>query len=298
MKIRLALLIFTLAVAGLGGYLILKNVLAQPADIATFDGQRALQDVETQVSFGPRIGGSPAQAAFIQWLSGELEQAGWQVELQQTTYQGKPIQNVIARRGTGAQWVLLGAHYDSRLNADQDPDPANQLTPVPGANDGASGVAVLVELARTLPQDMDQEIWLVFFDAEDNGRIEDWDWILGSRAFAKSLQSKPDAAIIVDMIGDADLQIYWEKNSDPILNEEIWQVAEELGYHQFIPEAKYSILDDHIPFVQLGIPAVDIIDIDYTYYHTTQDTSDKVSAQSLEAVGSTLLTWLTNRMDR
>jgi Zn-dependent M28 family amino/carboxypeptidase len=297
-KTRLAILVFILVLAGLGLVLILNNGLGTQAENPSFDGQRALGDVETQVNLGPRIGGSFAHAEFIQWLSSELEQAGWQVNIQQTTYQGKPIRNVIARRGTGSQWVVLGAHYDSRLRADRDPDPANQAAPVPGANDGASGVAVLVELARSLPQDTGQEIWLVFFDAEDNGRLDDWDWILGSRAFAESLQAKPNAVIIVDMVGDADLQLYWERNSHADLNNEIWQVAQELGYSQFIPEYKYSILDDHIPFVQLGIPAIDIIDIDYAYYHTTQDTTDKVSAQSLEAVGSTLLTWLVNRLEK
>ena len=202
--------------------------------------------------------------------------------------------DVIATRGAGDSWIILGAHYDSRLRSDYDPDPEKQTTPVPGANDGASGVAVLLELARVLPVETGHEIWLVFFDAEDNGRIDDWDWILGSRAFAASLQAKPDAVIIVDMVGDADLQLPLEQNSDPVLSQQIWQIAAKLGYAQFIPEYKYSILDDHIPFIELGIPAVDIIDIDYAYYHTTQDTPDKVSAQSLHAVGDTLLKWLLN----
>ena len=95
------------------------------------------------------------------------------------------------------------------------------------------------------------------------------------------------------MVGDADLTLFWEQYSDPALSQEIWQVASELGYNsQFIPEYKYRILDDHVPFLEIGVPAVDIIDIDYAYYHTTQDTADKVSAESLQAVGDTLLTWL------
>jgi Zn-dependent M28 family amino/carboxypeptidase len=178
------------------------------------------------------------------------------------------------------------------MHADSDPDPAQKTSPVVGANDGASGVAVLLEMARSLPQET-VPVWLVFFDAEDNGNIEGWDWILGSRAFVEKNAVQPRAAIIVDMIGDADLNIYKEYNSNPDLNEEIWQVAQELGFEdKFIPEYKHSMLDDHTPFVQAGIPAVDIIDFDYPYWHTVQDTPDKVSAESLDVVGETLFAWV------
>jgi Zn-dependent M28 family amino/carboxypeptidase len=177
------------------------------------------------------------------------------------------------------------------MYADNDPDPAQHTNPVPGANDGASGVAVLLELARSLPEET-VPVWLVFFDAEDNGRIEGWDWILGSREFVANNPVQPRAAIIVDMIGDADLNIYQELNSNPELTDEIWAIASELGYEsKFIPEYKHSMLDDHTPFVQAGIPAVDIIDFDYPYWHTVQDTPDKVSAESLDAVGETLFAW-------
>jgi Zn-dependent M28 family amino/carboxypeptidase len=158
-------------------------------------------------------------------------------------------------------------------------------------------VAVLLELARVLPEDS-LSTWLVFFDAEDNGRIEGWDWILGSQAFVDELDFRPEAAIIVDMIGDADQNIYIERNSNPKLVDEIWTVASDLGYEQsFIPEPKYSMLDDHTPFLQAGIPAIDIIDFDYPYWHTTADTLDKVSANSLEAVGRTLQVWIANRSE-
>ena len=191
--------------------------------------------------------------------------------------------------------IILGAHYDTRMFADNDPDPAKRLDPVPGANDGASGVAVLLELARVLPKDS-VPVWLVFFDAEDNGRIEGWDWILGSQAFVDEMDFRPQAVVVVDMIGDADQNIYIERNSNPVLVKEIWDVASGLGYEQsFIPEAKYSMFDDHTPFLQAGIPAVDIIDFDYPYWHTTEDTADKVSAESLEVVGSTLQEWVAHR---
>jgi Zn-dependent M28 family amino/carboxypeptidase len=148
-----------------------------------------------------------------------------------------------------------------------------------------------------LPEDSAQ-IWLVFFDAEDNGRIEGWDWILGSRAFVDELDFRPEAVVIVDMIGDADQNIYIERNSSPNLVEEIWDIAAELGYEQFfISEPRHSMLDDHTPFLQAGIPAIDIIDFDYPYWHTTSDTVDKVSAQSLMVVGTTLQEWLIRRSE-
>ncbi|MGB6423390.1 MAG: M28 family peptidase, partial [Anaerolineales bacterium] len=119
---------------------------------------------------------------------------------------------------------------------------------------------------------------------------------LGSRAFVQSLEDKPDAAIIVDMIGDANLKIYQGKNSDPALTKEIWDQAQALGYtDEFLPFPKYGIIDDHIPFLEAGIPAVDVIDIEYAYYHTTEDTPDKTSSDSLKAVGDTILTWLVNK---
>jgi Zn-dependent M28 family amino/carboxypeptidase len=261
----------------------------------TFDGQRALADVETQVAFGPRTPGSSGHARVQGWMRAELAEAGWETRVQSAQMLGHTVENVIAYRGDEPPRVILGAHYDTRLHADQDPDPAKQQDPVPGANDGASGVAVLLELARVLPED-GGPVWLVFFDAEDNGRIEGWDWILGSQAFVAELEFQPEAAVIVDMIGDADQNIYIERNSNPELSEEIWEIAAELGYgRSFIPTPRHSILDDHTPFLQAGIPAVDIIDFDYPYWHTTEDTVDKVSAESLEAVGRTLQEWLARR---
>jgi Zn-dependent M28 family amino/carboxypeptidase len=228
-------------------------------------------------------------------MRAELESAGWQVEVQESEALGHPIQNIVAKRGDTSPQIILGAHYDSRMFADNDPDFANHTQPVPGANDGASGVAVLLELARTLPEDS-ISTWLVFFDAEDNGRIAGWDWILGSREFVKNNPLQPRAVVIVDMIGDADLNIYKERNSNPDLTDEIWGVANSLGYgQQFIAEYKFSMLDDHTPFLEAGIPAVDIIDFDYPYWHTLADTPDKVSAASLEAVGKTLWTWITQQ---
>ncbi len=261
----------------------------------TFDGQRALADVQTQVDFGPRIPGTAAHDRVREWIRTELESAGWTVEVQQTEAMGHPIFNIIAKRGAAAPQYIIGAHYDTRMRADHDTDPTKWTEPVPGANDGASGVAVLLEFARKLPKGS-VPVWLVFFDTEDNGNIEGWDWLLGSRAFVASLTFRPKAAVVIDMIGDTNLNIYLERNSDKATRDEIWQAAAQAGHSDvFIAEEKYSMLDDHTPFLQAGIPAVDIIDFDYPYWHTTQDTPDKVSAQSLQAVGETLLKWIESK---
>ncbi len=275
-----------------------STATAAPTPIPTplsFDSSRAYADVQTQVDFGPRTPESEGHAQIRKWMRTELESAGWLVEVHESERMGHPIYNIIAKRNDGEPQIILGAHYDTRFFADNDPDPANHTQPVPGANDGASGVALLLELARSLPKDT-VPVWLVFFDTEDNGRIEGWDWILGSRAFAEEIPVRPEAVIIVDMIGDADLNIFLEKNSNNVIRAEIWSMAERLGYsEQFINIEKYSMLDDHTPFLEAGLPAVDIIDFDYPYWHTVQDTSDKVSAESLQAVGETLWHWIVER---
>ena len=272
--------------------------LSQPLEPASFDGQRAFADVETQVAFGSRLPGTEGHAKIQEWMQEELESAGWQVEVQTSEALGHPVENLVARRSTESPQIILGAHYDTRMFADNDPDPAQHTNPVPGANDGASGVAVLLELARSLPEGT-VPVWLVFFDAEDNGRIEGWDWIMGSREFVKNNPVQPRAVVIVDMIGDADLNIYKERNSNPELTDEIWEVANGLGYAgKFISEYKHSMIDDHTPFLEAGIPAVDIIDFDYPYWHTVQDTPDKVSAESLQVVGETLRVWIMQQSEQ
>lgn len=272
---------------GLSGWLVYNRFHS----IVHFNGQWAYKDVLVQVSLGARTPGSAAHAQAVVYIQQELEKAGWKVQIQATEWQGFSVQNIIASRSEITPRIVVGAHYDSRLQADQDPGPGRN-GPVIGANDGASGVAVLLELARTLPSDS-VPIWLVFFDAEDNGGLDNRQWIMGSRAFVASLARKPQAAVIVDMVGDADLNLYIERNSDAGLAAAIWAQAAALGYGKyFIATPKYAMVDDHTPFLEAGIPAVDIIDFDYPYWHTAADTADKVSAQSLQAVGETLLEWI------
>lgn len=288
----IAILSIGLVLTVIGATVILEGL----KPVYRFDGTRALQDVAVQMSFGPRTPGSEAHKKINDWLVAELTKNGWQVETW-VSQEPQPIKNIVARRGQGQPWTVLGAHYDSRLQASADPEPANRTQPVPGANDGASGVAVLLELARSLPPETPGEVWLVFLDAEDNGEIPGWEWIMGSRRFVSDLlgrsEHKPDRAVIVDMVGDADLNLYYEGQSSETLRTEIWQTAKKAGYGDvFIPEKRYNILDDHIPFIEAGIPAVDIIDFDYPHWHRLSDTAEKVSADSLQAVGDTLWHWL------
>lgn len=265
----------------------------------SFDETRAFNDLIRQTEFGSRIPGSSAHAQTIEYITGELKVAGWSVQHQEFGFNGFEITNIIARSIDSSDddtYVLIGAHYDSRMHSDSDPMLIYRTTPVPGANDGASGVAAILEIARIIPPKLTGCVRFVFFDGEDNGNIADWDWIMGSRHFVSNLSHYPSAVVILDMIGDIDLNIYKEINSDSDLTNEIWQTAYSLGYERyFIDSHKHQILDDHVPFLEAGIPAVDIIDIDYPYWHTSQDTYDKTSAESLRIVGETVTTWLTEK---
>ncbi|HEX7621860.1 MAG TPA: M28 family peptidase [Anaerolineales bacterium] len=276
--------IILIALSAMVVYLILQPV-------SHFNAQRAYQDVAAQVALGPRTPGSTAHTKAITYIQQELEKAGWKAQIQSTEWLGFSVNNIIASRSDTAPAIIVGAHYDSRLLADQDSG-FGRLQPVLGANDGASGVAVLLELGRTLPPDT-VPVWLVFFDAEDNGGLDNRQWIMGSRAFVSSLTVIPQAAVIVDMVGDVNLNIFEERNSDPILTAEIWAQAAALGFGKyFIATPKYDMIDDHTPFLEAGIPAVDIIDFDYPYWHTSADTLGKVSAQSLKVVGETIWSWI------
>ena len=259
-----------------------------------FNGTHAYQSVEVQMNFGARFPGSEGHTREQEWIKAGLEELDWRTEEQCFDKQGVRLCNVIGRSSyaqSDRPYLLLGAHYDTRRRADSDPFLPND--PVPGANDGASGVAVLLELARVIdPERLNYDLVLVFFDGEDQGHLDGWDWSQGARYMAEKLQELPAAVIIVDMVGDHDLQLYLERNSDPSLAGAIWSLAREEGFTGFIAEQKHAVIDDHIPFSQLGVPAVDIIDIEYPAWHTTRDTIDQISADSLYQVGRTLQLWL------
>ncbi len=280
-----------------------------------FDGNRAYTEfLLGQMDLGPRPAGSAADRATGDYILAQLKASGLQTETQEFSFRGIPIRNVLGKLAVGkGSLIILGAHYDTRPLADQ--DKVHPMASMPGADDGASGVAVLIELAQTLePAKLRSEVWLAFLDAEDNGNLDGcalvnagknvnpsagscdkaiWPWSVGATYLAEHLAAKPEAVVILDMIGDKDQNIYYEQNSDKGLQQQIWGIAARLGYSkQFIPEYKWSMEDDHTPFLRRGIRAANIIDFDYPYWHTTQDTADKVSANSLERVGRVIETWL------
>jgi len=261
-----------------------------------FDGDSAYNFVLEQCALGPRPTGSEAGWATGDYLITQLKDMGWQVVVHKFTYRDQEGRNIIGRSGTGPV-AMLGAHYDTRPYADYNPESQRDQW-ILGANDGGSGVAVLLELARILEvEKTEHEIWLAFFDAEDQGHLNNWPFSVGASALAydisqsnlPELAQKPEFLIVVDMVGDAEQQLYYEGFSDPRLNERIWMTAHSLGYESaFVPHVKHQLIDDHRPFLEIGIPAIDIIDFDYPFWHTTQDTADKVEPTSLERVGKTL----------
>jgi hypothetical protein len=247
---------------------------------ASFDGEAALSRVEDQVAMGPRFPGSQGHAALQEWLALELGRLGWQTESQSFDYLGTTLTNFTAHRGPApGPLILLAAHYDTRRFADRDPTRPSE--PVPGANDGASGVAVLLELARLFgEQEPLCDLRLVFFDGEDNGGIDGWEWAAGSRHYAAELTRQPLAVVVVDMVGDRDLALPIERTSSPDLAAEIWSAAGAKGLTAFRDEPGPAVLDDHSPFLERGWRAVDIIDLSYPAWHTVEDTPDEVSADS------------------
>jgi Zn-dependent M28 family amino/carboxypeptidase len=267
-----------------------------------FDQNSAWRFLLTQVSFGPRTPGSPAHQACRDYLLARLQEYCDTASAQDFTavvgQETLSLSNIIGvRNPNGSPHILLCAHWDSRPRADEDLDPANWNKPIAGANDGASGVAVLLELARVLAAAPPwYKVSIVFFDGEDYG-VEIKDYLLGSKYYAAQLaQDRPARGILLDMIGDKDLRIPQEGNSvaaAPDLVNAVWGVAASLGERTFVPEAGYTILDDHLPLIQAGVPTIDLIDFDYPYWHTVQDTADRCSPASLGAVGRVLLAALT-----
>lgn len=276
------------------------------------DGARAFARVERQVAFGPRIPGTAGHARMREWLVAELRRLGAEVEEQRVidTTLGRPLElvNVIARfsaaGGKAPRRLMLCAHWDTRPWCDQDPDSTAWNEPCPGANDGGSGVAVLLEVAECLairraPVDVD----LVFFDAEDMGRADEpGEFSLGARAFAKRLPSpgdprRPVAAFLFDMVGDKDLDIRVEGTSAELaanLVALVLEGARATGASSFHEEVGYRVTDDHIPLLEEGLPSVDIIDFHYPAWHTRRDLPDQVSAESLAEVAR-VAAWLVYR---
>ncbi len=263
-----------------------------------FDGEIALQYVARQMEFGPRVPGTDAHVATGDWILSMLQERADTTEVQAFTHvtvEGDtlPLRNFIGRfRPEATDRVLYVAHWDTRPVADRSANLADQRRPVPGANDGASGVALLLGVADALKRVPPAVgVDLLFVDGEDYGDFGiGKDVLLGSRHYATTIgERKPLFAVVWDMVGDRDLQIFQEGNSisgAPEVVDRVWRRARDLGHGRvFRNEEVYTVTDDHIPLLEVGVRAIDVIDLDYTYWHTTEDTLDKVSARSLQIVG-------------
>lgn len=208
----------------------------------SFDGSNAINYIENQIGFGPRIPGSKSSDATKNFIKKELESSGWIVENQNFIFAQKDLTNIIAKSSNVLPKVIIGTHYDTRAFSDNESSLSLKKTPVPGANDGASGTAVLLELGRIIKRDK-FDIWLVFFDAEDQGNIENWEWSIGAQYFVNNLDFTPESVIIIDMIGDANLEIYKENYSTISLVDSVWYEAEKLGYKSnFIHDNNIQLL--------------------------------------------------------
>ncbi len=269
-----------------------------------FDGAQAMRWVEYQVAAGPRVPGTPGHLAIGAWIESEARRSADSVEVQafdHVTTHGDTLhlRNIIVRfRPQDPGRVLYVTHWDTRPTADEDPDPARRGTPIPGANDGASGVAamlgVIAELKRQPPT---VGVDIVFVDGEDYGNFgnEAQDVLIGTKYFAQHLPAgyRPLFAVLWDMIGDRDQRFDQEGYSldrAPEVVDRVWSTAEDIGLRRvFRPRRGIYITDDHIPLLEAGIRIIDVIDFDYGpnngYWHTTQDTPDKLSAESLANVG-------------
>ena len=282
--------------------------------VPNFDKGNAFRYLVEQCEFGPRNPGSNGYKQCLDYLQKTLSGFADTILLQPfvlddlVNEKSYDLTNIIARFKVDApQQLLIGAHWDTRPWADEDQDTAKRNDPIIGANDGASGVAVILELARILNASPPPiGITLVLFDGEDMGRSgTPKSYAQGSLAFAKDLPiEKPDEAIILDMIGDAELHIPIERNSyrqNRQLVKKLWSMAEELSLDAFESRIVYTLYDDHVPlWEEARIPAIDIIDFNYpnsyaNYWHTTQDLPENCSAESLGQVGTLLVHYIYGR---
>jgi hypothetical protein len=274
-------------------------------DPPEFSGARAMELLVAQCELGPRIPGSEANQALRDMIVEMARAHGLAVQTlcfdAADPLSGDPLRlcNVVVSAGPeGGERLWLGAHFDTRPISDHDPDPDLRATPLTGANDGASGVAVLLHLIEIMgsappPQGID----LLFFDGEDSGQAGDaGSFCLGSSHLASTwsdfgnplAKGRPRGLIVLDMVGEKDLRIPMEAYSltnAPEWTREVFERAELLGLGAFVPEPGTGVYDDHVPFLAQGIPAVDLIDFDFPQWHTTADTPDVCSAASLDEVG-------------
>jgi hypothetical protein len=280
----------------------------------SFDGDAAYAMTKTQVDFGPRVPGTAGWQKTGDWIVAQLKQLGDSVteqRFQHVTPTGDtiPMRNIVAHiKPEMTQRVLYITHWDTRPTADYDPVLGNRDKPIPGANDGAAGVAMLIQVAAALKKTPPNVgVDLLFVDGEDYGSFDNYtdtttnpNVLIGSTYYARHMDPahKPLYGVLWDMIGDKDLDIYQEGTSvsaAPEVVTRVWDTAKQLGYSRyFINQPGQTEYDDHVPFIVNGVHVIDVIDNDYGpkdqlhsdgWHHTLEDTIDKVSAKSLQIVG-------------
>ena len=266
-----------------------------------FDGQVALGYLRTQVEFGPRVPGTEGHRRQAEWLEQTLRERADTLIVQAWSHvtgtgDTLPMRNFVARFQPGAaERILYLAHWDTRPVSDG-PNSTNPKAPVPGANDGASGTAVLVAVADALkktPPGLGVD--LLFVDGEDYGDFSKQpnDVLIGARWYTKHQPpgATPRFAVLYDLVADANLQLYQEGNSltgAPDVVQKVWDVAGRLGYTDYFrPDSagRHTLTDDHVELQRAGIRAIDVVDFDYPAWHTPDDDLSKVSAASLQVVG-------------
>jgi hypothetical protein len=289
---------------------------AQRADSASatstgFDGTAAYNYAKAQVAFGPRVPGTPAAKQAGDWIIRQMRARADTVIVQSFTYttaDGKklPLRNILARfRPELPERVLYLTHWDSRPISESASTAEEKKMPVPGANDGASGVGMFVALGDLLKKTKPNVgVDLLFTDGEDYGDFgpPQVDVLIGAKYFAAHPPSpgyKPLYGVLWDMIGDKDLRIPYEMISfqqAPEVVSRVWQTAADLGYGNiFVQESGGEVTDDHVPLLQSGLHVIDVIDLTYPPHHTPQDTMDKISAKSLAAVGDVAAALVTRK---
>ena len=266
----------------------------------SFSGARAMEYIRTQLDFGPRVPGTEGHRRAGDWIVAEMRTRADTVIEQRFSHVNAagdtlPMRNILARiKPAETQRVLYVAHWDTRPTSDRATNPSDRTLPVPGANDGASGVALLMAVADALKSaPPNWGVDLLFVDGEDYGDFTAGrDVLIGAKYFAQHLPApdyRPLFGVVWDMIADSSLGIYQEGHSvrrAPEIVSRVWQTAADLGYSgYFVPRVGESITDDHLPLLDAGLRVIDVIDIEFAAHHTPFDTIDKVSERSLQVVG-------------
>lgn len=284
----------------------------QTAKPAAFDGKQAMKYLETICALGPRISGSNAMRKQQEIIKKHFEEIGAKVQLQTFTAKQNSVKGevemtniIISFQPDKKRRVILCSHYDTRPIADQEPDPRDWRKPFVSANDGGSGVALLMELGNHI-KDLKTNVGVdfVIFDGEEyiyktEGANRDR-YFIGSEYFAKTWKQTKNrcdysAAILLDMIGGKQIRFPLERNSYrffPELCKEIWDIAREQNVKAFLPNPGHEVQDDHLSLQKVGIPAIDIIDFDYPHWHKLTDTPANCSGASMEQVAQVLSVWL------